>query len=147
MANEEDARDIAQESLTRLLRYRETEPASSWKPLLYRIATNVMGEQFRRASARQATRHVPLEGMEIESGAPAPEDLIEQQKHEAILRDAILAMPTRCRQEYMPSRKEGLSDKQIANRHGISWQPVDKQSTKELPLPCQPGYGASDAWE
>src|SRR3546814_5485086 len=36
MANEEDARDIAQESLTRLLRYRETEPASSWKPLLYR---------------------------------------------------------------------------------------------------------------
>src|SRR3546814_13220171 len=71
MANEEDARDIAQESLTRLLRYRETEPASSWKPLLYRIATNVMGEQFRRASARQATRHVPLEGMEIASGAPA----------------------------------------------------------------------------
>src|SRR3546814_1832429 len=80
MANEEDARDIAQESLTRLLRYRETEPASSWKPLLYRIATNVMGEQFRRASARQATRHVPLEGMEIASGAPAPEDLIEQQQ-------------------------------------------------------------------
>src|SRR3546814_11856422 len=80
---------------TRLLRYRETEPASSWKPLLYRIATNVMGEQFRRASARQATRHVPLEGMEIASGAPAPEDLIEQQQHEAILRDAILALPTR----------------------------------------------------
>src|SRR3546814_14167621 len=108
MANEEDARDIAQESLTRLLRYRETEPASSWKPLLYRIATNVMGEQFRRASARQATRHVPLEGMEIASGAPAPEDLIEQQQHEAILRDAILALPTRCRQVYLPRRMEGL---------------------------------------
>src|SRR3546814_13069781 len=80
MANEEDARDIAQESLTRLLRYRETEPASSWKPLLYRIATNVLGEQFRRASARQATRHVPLEGMEIASGAPAPEDRTEERR-------------------------------------------------------------------
>src|SRR3546814_16308372 len=30
MANEEDARDIDQESLTRLLRYRETATASSW---------------------------------------------------------------------------------------------------------------------
>src|SRR3546814_12309366 len=32
MANEEDARDIAQERLTRLPRYPETEQASSWNP-------------------------------------------------------------------------------------------------------------------
>src|SRR3546814_17674189 len=118
MANEEDARDIAQESLTRLLRYRETEPASSWKPLLYRIATNVMDEQFRRASPRQAPRHVPLEGMEIASGAPAPEDLIDQHQHEAILRAAILEMHTPRRKAYLRSHMEGLSYQHIANRVG-----------------------------
>src|SRR3546814_20618709 len=132
MANEEDARDIAQESLTRLLRYRETEPASSWKPLLYRIATNVMGEQFRRASARQATRHVPLEGMEIASGAPAPENLSEQQQHEAILRDAILALPTRCRQVYLLSRTEGVSYQPIATPCGITVKTVDTHITPDL---------------
>src|SRR3546814_6194724 len=89
-----------------------------------------MGEQFRRASARQATRHVPLEGMEIASGAPAPEDLIEQQQHEAILRDATLALPTRCRQVYLLSRMEGLSYKQIANRCGISVR--SEEHTSEL---------------
>lgn len=68
--SEEDARDAAQESLTRLLRYRETEPASAWKPLLYRIAVNVVGEQFRRASARHAAKHVPFEELEIASEAP-----------------------------------------------------------------------------
>src|SRR3546814_11077110 len=113
MANEEDARDIAQESLTRLLRYRETEPASSWKPLLYRIATHVMGEQFRRASARQATRHVPLEGMDIASGAPAPEDLIEQTQQEAMLRAAILEQPHPSPQAYQLTHMEGLSAQPI----------------------------------
>lgn len=144
-ANEEDAREITQESLTRLLRYRETEPASSWKPLLYRIATNVVGEQFRRASARQATRHVPLEGVEIASDAPAPEDLIEQQQREAILRDAILALPSRCRQVYLLSRMEGLSYKQIANRRGISVKTVEKHMTQALARLCAAGSGASDA--
>src|SRR3546814_7301119 len=43
--SEEDARDIAQESLARLLRYRDNEPAEAWKPLLYRIARNLLNEQ------------------------------------------------------------------------------------------------------
>src|SRR3546814_5804803 len=91
-----------------------------------------MVERCRHASARQATRYVPPEGMEIASGAPAPEDRIEQQQHEAILRDAILALLTRCRQVYLLSRMEGLSYKQIANRCGISVKTRSEEHTSEL---------------
>src|SRR3546814_14612200 len=54
--SEEDARDIAQESLARLLRYRDSQPAGAWKPLLYRIVRNLPNEQLPPGSAtRQPT--------------------------------------------------------------------------------------------
>src|SRR3546814_15842235 len=104
-----------------------------------------MGEHGRRRSSRQAARHVPLEGMESASGAPAPEDLIDEQQPEAILRDAIRALPTRCRQVYRLSRMEGLSYKQIANRCGIAVKTVEKQITQALARLCAAGSGASAA--
>lgn len=144
--NEEDAKDAAQESLIRLLRYRETKPASAWKPLLYRIATNVIGEQFRRAGARRADRHVPLEGLEIPSEAPAQEDLIEEQQREALLRDAILSLPSRPRQVYLLSRMDGLSYKQIADHCGISVKAVEKRMTQALAILGEwAGSGACNA--
>src|SRR3546814_20437546 len=39
--SEEAARDIAPESLARLLRYRDSEPAGAWKPLPHRIPRNL----------------------------------------------------------------------------------------------------------
>src|SRR3546814_16814701 len=44
---EEDARDIAQESLTRLLRYRDLAPASAWRPLRYRIDRHLLNAPWR----------------------------------------------------------------------------------------------------
>src|SRR3546814_8356616 len=54
---EQDAEDAAQESLARLLRYRESEPARAWKPLLFRIATNVANDHLRQTRTdRKSTR-------------------------------------------------------------------------------------------
>lgn len=144
--SEEDARDAAQESLARLLRYRETEPASAWKPLLYRIAVNVVGEQFRRASTRHASKHVPLEELEIASEAPLQEELVEQEQREALLRATILALPPRPRQVYLLSRMDGLSYKEIARHCGISVKTVEKHMTQALAfLSEKAGLGACDA--
>lgn len=144
--NEEDAKDAAQESLIRLLRYRETEPASSWKPLLYRIAINVVGEQFRRAGARRANQHMPLEDVEIPSEEPTQEDLVEQQQREDLLRDAILSLPPRPKQIYLLSRMDGLSYKQIARHCDISVKTVEKHMTQALAMLAErAGFGAHDA--
>lgn len=146
MPNEEDAKDAAQESLMRLLRYRESEPAASWKPLLYRIAINVVSEQYRRSSARHATKHVSLEGLELPSQAPLQEELIAQEQSQVWLRAAILALPPRCRQVYLLSRMQGMTYPQIAQHCGISVKTVEKHISQALAALCdRAGIGATDA--
>src|SRR3546814_10734564 len=75
---QEDTRDSAQESLTRLLRYRDTEPASAWRPLLYRIARNLLNEQWRRARSHREQYNVPVDSVELPDPAPPPDLAIQQ---------------------------------------------------------------------
>ncbi|KAF1687565.1 RNA polymerase subunit sigma-24 [Pseudoxanthomonas broegbernensis] len=140
--NDEDAHDLAQESLTRLLRYRDSEPASAWRPLLFRIARNLINEQYRRSQTRHVGDHVPLEGVELPDPAPAP----AQHQQDEWLRAAILELPPRCRQVYVLRRVDGLSHAQIARRCGISVKTVEKHLTKALAILCErAGVWASDA--
>lgn len=146
VANEEDAKDAAQESLMRLMRYRETAPDASWKPLLYRIAINVANEQFRRGSVRRVSRHVSLDDVELASAEPSQEELIEREQQQAWLRDAVMSLPTRCRQVYLLSRMQGMTYAQIASHCDISVKTVEKHMTKALAALCSKvGSGNADA--
>ena len=146
VSNEEDARDAAQESLMRLMRYRDTEPEAAWKPLLYRIAINVVGEQFRRGAVRQAGKHVALESIELASDEPTQEDLVARAQQEALLREAILSLPPRWRQVYLLSRMQEMTYAQIARHCGISVKTVEKHMTSALAALCsRVGSGAADA--
>ncbi|RAO75141.1 RNA polymerase sigma factor [Dyella jiangningensis] len=145
-ANEEDARDATQESLMRLMRYRDTETEAAWRPLLYRIAINVVGEQYRRGSARQRSHHVPIDDLELMSDEPTQEDLVVHAQQEALLRQALLSLPPRWRQVYLLSRMEGMTYAQIAVHCGISVKTVEKHMTNALAaLFDRVGSGASDA--
>ena len=46
----QEAEDVAQESLLKLLRYRESAPISDWRRLLYRIAINSAHDLFAIAT-------------------------------------------------------------------------------------------------
>ena len=48
------------------------------------------------------------------------------------LREAIDKLPERCREVFMLSKMEELSNKEIAERLGISVKTVEVQMTKEL---------------
>lgn len=131
---DEDAHDAAQESFMRLLRYRDSEPSTAWRPLLFRIASNIVAEFFRRGAVRGLNKHVSLADEVLVSQAPSQEDLIEQGQREALLRAAIVALPSRCRQVYMLSRVDDLTYPQIAKHCGISVKTVEKHIVHALAL-------------
>ncbi|HEX7340329.1 MAG TPA: RNA polymerase sigma factor [Rhodanobacteraceae bacterium] len=131
-ASQQDAEDAAQESLIRMLRYRDSEPASAWKRLLYRVAVNVAHDQFRKARNRQASRHVDVDECDVASPSRTPEEQAVYEQQMARLAQAIAALPPKCQRVYLLKRIHGLSHAQIARRCGISVKTVDKHLATAL---------------
>lgn len=132
----QDAEDAAQESLTRLLRYRESEPARAWKPLLFRIATNVANDHLRQVQTQRQKTHVSLDEQDLsvfgDSNEPTPEQRLADQRQLALVLAAIRNLPDKCRNVFLLSRFHGMSNHAIALRCGISVRMVEKQITKAL---------------
>jgi len=134
---EEDAHDIAQESLARLLRYRDSESVEVWRLLLYRIARNLLNEQWRRAQSHREQHNVPVESIELPDPAPLPEQTIQEAQQQAWLREAMLSLPPRCRQVFVLVRIDGLSQGEVARRCGISLKTVEKHLATALTALCE----------
>lgn len=136
VSSEQDAEDIAQESLARLLRYRESEPARAWKPLLFRIAINLAHDHLRQMQRHLYKAHVSLEAQDLpalgESNEPTPEECLAYQHQLALVLAAIRNLPDKCRHVFLLSRFHGMSNHAIALRYGISVRMVEKQITKAL---------------
>ncbi|WP_206859599.1 RNA polymerase sigma factor [Lysobacter changpingensis] len=132
---EDDAQDVAQEALVRLMRYRE-QPVEQLRPLMYRIAINVIHDRGRRDSTRQVFAHVSLDQdfVGLPSLEPSHETRIGHEQELALVRATILQLPDRCRQVYLLNRIEGLSYSQIAQHCGISVKAVEKHIGKALSL-------------
>jgi RNA polymerase sigma-70 factor (ECF subfamily) len=125
-ATEQDAEDALQESLARLLRYRDQESPEAWKALLYRIAANVAHDQYRAAASRCSGDHVPLDDLPVADDEHTPEQRAAYDQQVARLTEAILALPPKCQRVYLLKRVHGLSRAQIAARCGISVKMVEK---------------------
>ena len=126
----DDVQDVAQESIARLLRYRDSEPPEAWTALLYRIAINVARDRARRD--RGAPRGDATEPEAIAAADASPEQHASDQQALARVRETILGLPPRCRAVYLMHRVEGLSYPEIARRCGISTKAVEKQMSNAL---------------
>ena len=132
---EEDAQDLAQESLVRLMRYRGHAP-TAWAALLYRIALNALNDRQRRALTHREAQHTTLDTdfAELASPEPSHEQRVATQQELAVLQGALLGLPLRCRQIYLLNRIEGMSYTEIAEHCGISVKAVEKHISKALRL-------------
>ncbi|HZH44062.1 MAG TPA: sigma-70 family RNA polymerase sigma factor [Lysobacter sp.] len=133
--NEEDAKDIAQEAMVRLMRYRD-QPPEKLKLLMYRIALNALLDNGRQQVSRQASAHVGLDPeFEALASAEAPhEQRVEHQQQLERVRAAILRLPTRCREIYLLNRIDGMSYTEISRHCGISVGAVEKNISRALQL-------------
>ncbi len=128
---EEDAQDATQESLMRMLRYGRTEPPPAWKPLLYRIATNIACDRARTRTARHADQHVSLEIAELISEEPSAEQQLVREQEMAMLRETIFALPEKCRDIFL-LHMDGMTYADIAARYGLSQKMIEKYISRAL---------------
>lgn len=133
--SDEDAQDVAQETMVRLMRYGG-QPVEALRPLMYRIGLNAVADRGRRDASRLAHAHVSLEDdvLALPSVEPAQDERVAHQQALAAVRSAVLRLPPRCREVYLLNRIEDMSYTEIARHCGISVKAVEKHIGKALSL-------------
>lgn len=132
VAHTQDAADLAQESWSRLMYYRDGHDAVSLRRLLFAIARNVLSNHWRWCTLRQIEEPTDFAEVDVASAAPGLERQWQARRHLDTLEATVAALPPKCRTVFLLSRVEGLSNIQIAQHCGISVKMVEKHLAKAI---------------
>jgi RNA polymerase sigma-70 factor (ECF subfamily) len=115
-----DASDLLQETFVRLLRRGRLEAVADHPAFLQQIAVN-LARDFSRRRKFEATR---LEFGDPPEETPAPDappgQAMEEDEATRLLREAVAALPPRCREVFVLYVDQRLPLAEIAARLGIS---------------------------
>lgn len=129
----DDAKDLVQEGLLRLMRYCDNTPVNEWTPLIYRIVLNLHRDRQRQLVAQGTPMAGSDEILQLQpSQVASPERQASDHQQLALARAAILGLPPKCREVYLLNRMDGLSYPAIAQRCGISVKAVEKHISRAL---------------
>ncbi len=133
-SNREDALDIVQDAMLRLVKGYADRPEAEWGPLFQRIVQSTIHDWHRRSRVRNRWRQWlgfprgaaddemggdPLE-TSIASHAPGPDGSLGLQCAIDALDVALHALPLRQQQAFLLRQWEGLSVAETATAMGIS---------------------------
>lgn len=127
-----DIDDLVQESYARLFRARAAGQVRNARNYLFATARNLALDLFRH------DRAIPFEPIGESSGLSVLDqetdvaEAVGRDQELQLLRDAMHALPTRCRQVFTLRKLYGLSHRDIAAQLGISERTVEAQIDKAM---------------
>jgi RNA polymerase sigma-70 factor (ECF subfamily) len=129
--NRAEAEDLTQETFIRVDRglpdFRGEASLSTW---MYRIATNVSLDHFRRRTTRQAEAALSLEETEsdrewlVDETSSPPEQLAAQSEMSACVQRFIRRLPPNYRAVLVLRDLQGLKNREVADVLGVSLDTV-----------------------
>lgn len=126
----EPCKDIVQDVLLQLWIRRDEVKIDSLKSYLFSAVRYKVLTYIKSANNRK----VFIEDGELEklAGFALQKDNLNKQDVEKLLEKGIASLPKRCQEVFLFSRKEFLSNKEIAERMGISVKTVEAQMSIAL---------------
>jgi RNA polymerase sigma-70 factor (ECF subfamily) len=124
-----DVDDLVQEAFTRLLKAHDSGPVVNPRAYLFVISRNLALNQLRHLKYERpegASEIDPLSIMDEVNSPPETAALKEEFQH---LIQAIQSLPERCRQVMTLRKIYGLSQKEVAEKLGISVHTVEAQGS------------------
>lgn len=122
-----DVDNLVEESLVRVMRVREKGTVASPKALFFTTARNLALDELRRQNIvtfQSITE--PADSLVFTDNTDVAESVSKKQEFD-LLTQAIQALPERCRQVVTLRTAYGLSQREIAEKLGISENTVEKQ--------------------
>jgi RNA polymerase sigma factor (sigma-70 family) len=134
-SSREDAEEIAQEAYLRLLRVDGLESdATRARNYLFRTATNLVRDNYRRRTARCEQLHVALEDLQLEAEDSALDRIVDSQLAADIVLAILRGISPRPRQAFLLHFGHGVTYEQIAMELGVSKKTVERDVVTTLEI-------------
>lgn len=133
LANPDDAAELAQEAYLRLLRMKRADLIRHPQAYLFRIAHNLLHELYTGRQMRldgDVDAGVELDA--LESDVPSPDELAVLAARRRLVERAVAELPAKCQAALVLHWREGLTQKEIAERMNLSRQMVQKYLARGL---------------
>lgn len=127
-----DVDDLVQESITRVVQARDSGPIRSARALLFATARNLAIDAVRR---QRVVSFEPItEDGDSSAFADATDVVATVSNHQELelLTQAIQSLPERCRRILTLRTAYGLTQRQIAEKLGVSESTVEKQTAESI---------------
>lgn len=128
-----EAEDITQNVFVRIWEKKEMiDPDRSFDGFIFTIAHRLVIDHFRiNAKLYRLKNVVPLSEADIPSSIHT-DDLVHHHQLESLYHKALQSLPPRRKEIFLLSRHSGLSNREIAEKMGISVKTVESQMTAAL---------------
>ena len=127
-----DVDDVVQESYLRIWKARATQPIKSGKGFLFTIARRLALDFLRRERRSPISAVTDLDRLFVLDRTPDAADAAATSQEINLLVEAVDSLPARCREIFILRRLQGVPQKDIASRLGLSEQTVQVQAARGL---------------
>jgi RNA polymerase sigma-70 factor (ECF subfamily) len=131
MANRDEVDDLIQEAFARLLSSREERDLAYPFAYLFRIASNLLSDHYRRRARTLLNLEITPDDVRF-AVAPDQEHACHLADLQERLAAALAVLPDRCRQVFVMRRFRNMSTPAIASELGISHRMVQKHLTRAM---------------
>ncbi|MBI3005113.1 MAG: RNA polymerase sigma-70 factor [Ignavibacteriales bacterium] len=124
--------DLVQETFLRVWIHRKKlRPELPLLALLFRISRNLIRDHVRHYAVRKKFEADVPQSQQVRGDDPA--EVLQSRILEERLSEAVRTkLPTKCREIFLLSRMEGMSNAEISKHLGISVKTVENQMTRGL---------------
>lgn len=127
-----DIDDVIQDTYTILVRRASITDIRNPKAYVYQIAFSLALIGLRRARALSIQAVEDIERCAGADVGPSPEQIVADREELRRMAKAIASLPLACREVFVLRKIDGLSQREVAGRLGITEGTVEKQVHKGL---------------
>ncbi|NIJ49323.1 sigma-70 family RNA polymerase sigma factor [Rhizomicrobium electricum] len=127
-----DIEDVIQETYTRMLSVPSLETIRHPKQYAVKTAKAIIIDHVRHARVVSIASAGRSDTVDVPERSATAEERLEFQEEVAAVEEALAALPEKCRMTLLLRRVEGLPQKEVAHRLGISEKMVERHMTDSI---------------
>jgi len=139
--DQSEVQDIRQDVYVRIYGSAGRERPLNAKCFLFQVARNLMIDRLRRKNVVVFDSFADFEAMDLAEELPDLESSMAAQQEVSVLQDALTKLPPRCREIITLRKIEGLSQRDVAKKMGITEDTVESQVARGMRLLAKSLHG------